>query len=226
MSETRVARRRKQPHMRGWPLWKVVGTAFFVYGLVACLLIGAILLPPELPSRTLLIVATLTTIPIGAFLAMWSWRCYTYYSRLAGTFVIGSCIMLVSVRSWVAILSGYLFWLVTGLTSLAFIIAWVLPALSYSASDAIRRELIAPRTRPGRGLLKWTLIIGLGGGGALGAGLGMSLARSGALGLAHLVIGISSSAVAIFFSQSTSHQLWPDRPWGHQPDARQASQHP
>jgi hypothetical protein len=216
---------RKSP-MADWPLWKVVGAGLFLYGAMAGLLVGALLLPPAISPRTLLIAVPLTIIPPGLLLTLWSRRSYTYYSRLAGLFVIALCILMVSIRSWAAVLSGFWFWLVTGFTGLAFIVAWALPAISYSTSNAIRRELIAPRTRLGRGILKWTLIIGLGGGGALGAGLGMSLTRSGALGLAHLLIAVLSSGVAIFFSVSTSHQLWPESPWGSSPESRLVSQHP
>lgn len=212
--------------MRGWPLWKVVGAGLFLYGAMAGFLVGTLFLPPAIPSRTLLIAIPLTIIPLGLILTLWSWRTFTYHSRIAASLIIGLTVLLAGVRSWAAILSGFWFWFVTGLTSLAFIVAWALPAISYSTSHAIWREQFAPRTRLGRGILKWTLLIGLGGGGALGAGVGMSLARSGALGTVHLLLGALSSALAVFFAQSTSHQLWPDSPWASNPGAPHVSQRP
>jgi hypothetical protein len=219
------ARKRRSP-ARDWPLWRVVGAGLFLYGAMAVFLVGTFLLPPAIPSPSLLVAIPLAIVPLGVILTLWSWRSYTYYSRLASLFVIAACILLVSFRSWAAILSGFWFWLVTGLTMVAFLVSWALPSISYSTSSAIRRELGAPRTRLGRGVLKWTLLIGLGGVGALGAGVGMSLARSGALGLAHLLIAALSMAMAILFSLSMSNQLWPDRPWGRDSGSREASRRP
>ena len=199
--------------MAGWPLWKAVGMGIVLYGLMASFLAVAFLLPPMISHRATLIALSFSVLPVGVLFSVWSWRSFTYYPRLGGSLIVASVVLAVGIRSWVAILAGSWAWLVVGILVIAFAVAWAMPAISGSLSETLWREQIAPQTRLGRSVMKWALAVGLGGGGALGAGLGLSFSRAGDYGTVHLLIAILSSVIAVFLGQSLSQQLWPDRPW-------------
>ena len=199
--------------MAGWPLWKAVGMGIVLYGLMASFLAASLLLPPMISHRATLIALSFSVLPVGVLFSVWSWRSFSYYPRLGSSLIVASVVLAVGIRSWVAILGGSWAWLVVGILVIAFAVAWAMPAISGPLSETLWREQIAPQTRLGRSVMKWALAVGLGGGGALGAGLGLSFSRAGDYGTVHLLIAILSSVIAVFLGQSLSQQLWPDRPW-------------
>jgi len=212
--------------MVDWPLWKAVGMGIVLYGLLASFLVVAFLLPPEISSRGTLIALSVAVVPVGVLFSVWSWRSFTYYPRLGGSLIVASVVLIVGIRSWIAILTGSWIRFVVGLLVIAFAAAWAMPAISGSLSETLWREQIAPETRLGRSVMKWALAVGLGGGGALGAGLGLSFSRAGDYGTVHLLIAILSSAIAVFLGQSLSQQLWPARPWAQGTEAEPGTERP
>lgn len=210
----------KTSPLMGWPVWKAVaicvsGPAF----LGGLLWVSSLMVPPVVAAREILIFSVVMV--FGFLFFMWSWRSYSWASRVASSAFVALVFLGTGIRAWSGILEGALLWVVAWLLGLMFGLAWLLPALSPAASEVLWREQAEPRSKFGRTALKWVLGLGVGGAGVIGASAGMSLMRSGAAPLAYFLVAICMSSAAVLMSQSFSHQLWPDSPWAMRGGAQQ-----
>jgi hypothetical protein len=205
-------RQEKPSSIAEWPLWKVVVLALAGYGPLAALLYLSSLVPP--PFRPDLIAAvSILIVTLGIFLAVWASRRPGWAPRAGGTALLSLLFLALGTRFWAMLVNGLWFWVVTLPFVLLYVLAWLLPAISASLSTALWREQVAPQTGLARRLTRWTLALGLGGAGAVGASVGTSLIRTGGGRLAFLIVALGMSILAVLIAQGFSHQLWPDSPW-------------
>ena len=202
----------KHSPIAGWPVWKAIGLCIGGPALLGGMLsLSSLMVPPPLAVREVALFSLVMT--LGVVFFVWSWRRYTWGSRVASTALVAIVFLAIGMRAWTAILGGIWLWVVVLLFAVLFCFAWFLPAVSPAASALIWREQSAPETRFGRVAMKWALRLGLGGAGVLGASAGMSIMRTGAAPVAYLIVALGASILAVLLSQSFSHQLWPDSPW-------------
>lgn len=197
--------------MRGWPLWRVLLVGVLAYGLPTVFLAIFSALPPAFAPGYVAPIALVFAV-LGIASLIWNWKTNNWLARLGIGLTFCGLFFTLAVRSWFAVLVGPWLWLVVGVTSALLVLAWALPAIAGSLSAWILREQSSPQSGVGRAIMMWALVIG-GAAGTLGAGLGMSLSRTGHENTAYFIVAVGMSGVSISLAQSTSHQLWPDRPW-------------
>jgi len=206
-----------------WPLWKAIAFQGLMYGLFGALLVFFSSFPPPFVPSSVALFSGLLTLAGVAF-ALWSRQTSNWWARVGGLVIWSLLFLALGIRGWVAVLNGG--WLVAVLlfVLVLFGLAWMLPAISGRLSARLWREQIAPQTRFGRGVMRWGVVLGLGGAGVIGASVGMSLVRTGGTSLAFLIVAIGMSGVAVFVAQGFSHQVWRDRPWAKDTRSRQVGE--
>jgi hypothetical protein len=211
MNEHHRGRVKASP-LASWPLWKAIGMCLggpvFLAGILWS---SSLMVPPVQPERETGIFMLVVTLGVASFL--WSWKSFSWASRVAVTALVAMVFLAVGIRAWTAILGGIWLWVVVFMFASLFCLAWLLPAVSPAVSASMWNEVTTPQTPVGRGVMKWTLRLGLGGAGVLGASLGMSLMRTGGAPLAYLIVALGMSILAVLLAQSFSHQIWPESPW-------------
>jgi hypothetical protein len=113
--------------------------------------------------------------------------------------------LLLAVSYWNALLRHTWNWMVNGSLIMFFIMAWVLPAISYDIAEKLSRKLFS--------ILSWPLLAIGGLAGVAGANLGREAVRSGKLWIALLAIALTSSPLALFLAQMGAVEVWRHRPW-------------
>jgi len=170
-------------------------------------------LVPELglPAR---VIASVLVLLLGLSFTLWSWRDFTWLSRMANGLLITLVLLAIGTLFWPMLLSGVWLWVIPLLFLALLLLAWVLPVISSSLSALLWREQMSPRTWLGKGAMKWSLVLGLGGAGVLGSIAGTSLVRAGKAPLAYLLMALGTSILSVLIAQGFAHQLWPSTPWG------------
>jgi hypothetical protein len=195
-----------------WPAWKAIGLCIGTSVLLGGMLwLSALMVPPSNVGREFSLF--LVTVVIGTSVFIWSWKWYSWASRVAATGLVGLVFLSMGIRAWTAILDGLWFFVVVCLFILLYLIAWSLPAFFPVVSESLWTEQTSPRTSAGRTIMKWLLRIGVGGAGVIGASAGMSLVRLGGVPIAYLGVALGMSILSVMLAQSFSHQLWPVSPW-------------
>jgi len=141
------------------------GVCVFAFGTLA-LVVWYFPPPPSDPALRLGL--GLALVSTGA--AMWSWKTYNWWARVAGAGAWTLMFLAIAARSWAFLLPSAWPWAPPVL--IGYSLAWALPALAPRLSGFLRRDQTTPRTRLGRILLA----LGLGiapVAGALGAIAGM-----------------------------------------------------
>jgi hypothetical protein len=209
---TPQTRQGRPPPIADWPLWKVVLLGLAGYGPLSALLYLSSLVPP--PFRPDVIAAvSILIVTLGVFLVVWASRRPGWAPRAGGTALLALLFLVLGMRFWAMLLNGFWLWAVTGLFALLYVLAWLLPVVSASLSGLLWREQVAPQTGFAQRLTRWTLALGLGGAGVIGASVGTSLVRTGGSSLAFLIAALGMSVLGVLVAQGFSHQLWPDSPW-------------
>lgn len=196
-----------------WPLWKVVALGLAGYGPMSGFLYASLQMPPPIPAGASA-AASILIVVLGVGFSVWSARAPGWIPRTGGGILIALLFLGVGLRFWAMVATGPWLWLVTLLFMALFVLAWFLPAISGSLSAMIWREQVAPQSQIGRKVSRTLLALGLGGAGVVGASSGMALARTGAAGIAYLLVALGMSIVGVLIAQGFSHQLWPSTPWG------------
>lgn len=207
MSRVRRSTRRMNAD---WAWWKMLAASIVGFGFFGAL-IG--LIPP--PSMKGLLVG-LSLALLAVLAAMWSWKTYSWWARVLTGILFTLEILALAARCWNMLLPNP--WLWAPFIGVAYITAWLLPAVVPAFSAVFWREQIAPQTRAGRFILGVSLglvpVVGV-----LGASVGMFSSRFGELAVTYLVIAILGSVTAPGLAFAFAYQVWPDRPWADQASA-------
>ena len=210
---SRPARGRSSSPMAAWPAWRVAGVGLALYGLLSGSMWLVSGLVPELglPAR---VIASVLVLLLGLSFTLWSWRDFTWLSRMANGLLITLVLLAIGTLFWPMLLSGVWLWVIPLLFLALLLLAWVLPVISSSLSGQLWREQMAPHTWFGQRAMKAGLGLGLGGAGVLGSIAGTSLVRAGKAPIAYLLVALGTSILSVLIAQGFAHQLWPDTPWG------------
>jgi hypothetical protein len=201
------------------PRWRVLVYSVLGYGgLAAVLAISSSTEPTFMPMIVAPVSAVLAA--VGVALIMLDRTTGNWLARAGAGLAYSLLLFCFAWRSWYAILTGTLMWIVISTVGALVALAWALPAISPPISRALWREQTTPQTRVGRSVVRWGLGLGLAGAGIAGASLGSSLSRTRGSRIAYLVMAVGMSGVAVFMAQEYSERVWPDRPWAHDSEAR------
>jgi hypothetical protein len=196
--------------MANWPLWKVVAVSGLAFVFVAGLLTISAVIPPKIESPVLFLMTGLLVLA-GIGFSVWRRLTRNWWASVGVAVALTVLLLAIGIRFWSILVQGTAYWIIVGVTATAYIGAWIVPALSPALSRFLWREQTAPVTRVGRAILRWSLALGLGGAGILGAASGTTLVVSGAASAAYAFIAVGACLATVFLAQSLAHGLWEDR---------------
>ena len=196
--------RRDQSPIANLRWWQTLLLATFVHGIFAFVLV----LVPHFSLNALYLGVAMATLSV--IISVWNWRKYSWWSRLSTSLMMSLFFFAISARAWSEVFDIIWIWLLPIL--LLYILAWILPLISPSISQALWREQTAPQTRMGRAFMAIVLALAPLAG-VLGAGFGMYGSRFGKAGAVNVVMGVLGLSLTCVLPFATMHQLWPKRPW-------------
>lgn len=211
-----MAKEFKKPPVASWPVWKIV-LAGLALSAIFIFLIWLFELMLSIYCTGVPKPMTIGSILLGNFwllIALWTrWayqprrkhaRWHRWLESLISLIYMFGLILSGAIAYWNALLKYPWNWVVNGVVALLFILAWILPAISYSAAKKLAQ-------------MQWALsgrMLGCAGvAGILGASFGMYASRNGEIGSVIFVVAILFSLLAIFMSQYGAEYLWRYRPW-------------
>jgi hypothetical protein len=187
-----------------WSWWKVATMALFTFGSLSVLLT---FYPYYLRSALIIsLVLSISGVLVSVrFIVVKDWVGQVIFINSWLLLLLG-----IAIRSWTYIIP--VFWLWLALIGSFYIFTWLVPILMPRLSKTFLREQITPRTKLGRLLFKWSLILIPAAG-----GIGATIGYYGDIGvrfhLPSLITGILLTVGVLGIAQALSHQMWPQRPW-------------
>lgn len=227
-----MSKKLEKPYILSWPTWKAMslilgaGTTFTLFIWLLKTLWepdrypGFRSDPPSFPPLTARdILLGYGWLPVYLWIR-WAWQprrkhahWHRWLARVTGVVYLCVLVLLMGMASWNTLLKPPWNWVVNSTLVVLFIVAWILPALSYRWSKRIARAQDNLGVRMLGGVGSLMVLAGI-----LGASFGMHTARNGEVRSGLLMIGFLSSLVAVFLAQYNAEQLWPYRPWAKEED--------
>lgn len=206
-----------KPRGASWPVWKVILAVLFTSVIFVFLIWLFNSMLRDFKGMGYFHPLTMGEVLLGsgwlplALWVRWAWsprRKHAHWHRwlqTSGVFLYLTVLMLLlPVTYWHALLKNPWNWVVNGILVTLFVLAWILPVISYPMAKKLTD-------------MQWKLnflIYGLvGSGSILGASYGMYAKRNGEEGKAILVVALVSSFLPLFSAQMGSEYLWSRRPW-------------
>ncbi len=205
-----------RPPMANWPLWKVVVASAFTYAAFGGFFYASLFVPPRHHTSGL-IISTCVLVLAGVSFSIWRRLTGSWWASVGVSVALTVQMMAISLRFWSILVQGTAYWIMVGVAAAAYIAAWFLPVIWPTVSRVIWREQTSPETRVGRAILRWSLALGLGGAGIVGAASGTALVRTGEASVAYAFVAIGMGLATVFLAQSLAQGLWQDRRSASQP---------
>lgn len=212
-----------KPSIASWSIWKVMGGALYLWIFFTFLswLFNSML--HQYNTGVFVHPITVSEILVGSgwvpwFLwSRWNWQSRRKHARwlrwleaFSGTLYFSILMLLLPIACWNALLKNPWKWVVNGSLIALFMMAWLLPAISYS----VAKKLVDMQWRFNMRILSCGGLSGLMVlAGILGASFGMNVSRSGKVGSAILVTAFLSSPMALSVAQMGAETIWRYRPW-------------